>query len=79
VRVDELEGAVRTICEPYFSRPLSEVSLGEVLMKLFSLAHKYELIVQPQLLLLQKRCSILKASRARCGRSWIFGARQSRS
>ena len=54
VRVDELEGAVRTICEPYFSRPLSEVSLGEVLMKLFSLAHKYELIVQPQLLLLQK-------------------------
>lgn len=54
VRVDELEGAVRTICEPYFSRPLSEVSLGEVLMKLFSLAHRYELIVQPQLLLLQK-------------------------
>jgi ubiquinone biosynthesis protein len=54
VRVDELEGAVRTICEPYFSRPLSEVSLGEVLMKLFALAHKYELIVQPQLLLLQK-------------------------
>jgi ubiquinone biosynthesis protein len=54
VRVDELEGAVRTICEPYFSRPLSEVSLGEVLMKLFAMAHKYELIVQPQLLLLQK-------------------------
>jgi ubiquinone biosynthesis protein len=54
VRVDELEGAVRTICEPYFSRPLSEVSLGEVLMKLFALAHRYELIVQPQLLLLQK-------------------------
>ncbi len=54
VRVDELEGAVRTICEPYFTRPLSEVSLGEVLMKLFALAHRYELIIQPQLLLLQK-------------------------
>jgi ubiquinone biosynthesis protein len=54
VRVDELEGAVRTVCEPYFTRALSEVSLGEVLMKLFSLAHRYELIIQPQLLLLQK-------------------------
>jgi ubiquinone biosynthesis protein len=54
VRVDELEGAVRTICEPYFTRPLSEVSLGEVVAKLFALAHRYELILQPQLLLLQK-------------------------
>lgn len=54
IRVDELEGAVRTICEPYFTRPLSEVSLGEVLMKLFALAQRYELTLQPQLILLQK-------------------------
>ena len=54
IRIDELEGAVRTICEPYFTRALSEVSLGEVLMKLFQLGHRYELIIQPQLLLLQK-------------------------
>jgi ubiquinone biosynthesis protein len=54
IRIDELEGAVRTICEPYFTRPLSEVSLAEVLMKLFELGHRYELIIQPQLLLLQK-------------------------
>jgi ubiquinone biosynthesis protein len=54
VRVDELEGAVRTICEPYFSRPLSEVNLGEVMLKLFELAHRHQLIVQPQLILLQK-------------------------
>ncbi|MCB1605432.1 MAG: ubiquinone biosynthesis regulatory protein kinase UbiB, partial [Xanthomonadales bacterium] len=54
VRSDELEGAVRAVCEPYFTRPLSEISLGEVLMKLFQVAHRYELIVQPQLILLQK-------------------------
>lgn len=54
IRIDELEGAVRTVCEPYFTRPLAEISLGEVLFKLFKVAHKYELTVQPQLILLQK-------------------------
>ena len=54
IRMDELEGAVRSICEPYFTRPLSEISLGEVLMKLFSVAQKYQLTIQPQLILLQK-------------------------
>jgi len=54
VRVDELEAAVRTVCEPYFTRPLSEISLGEVLVKLFSVARRYELTLQPQLILLQK-------------------------
>jgi ubiquinone biosynthesis protein len=54
VRSDELEGAVRAVCEPYFTRPLSEISLGEVLMKLFQVAHRYQLIIQPQLILLQK-------------------------
>jgi ubiquinone biosynthesis protein len=54
VRLDELEAAVRTVCEPYFTRPLSQISLAEVVMKLFSVARRYELTLQPQLILLQK-------------------------
>ena len=53
-RVDELEAAVRTVCEPYFTRPLSEISLAEVVAKLFSVARRYQLTLQPQLILLQK-------------------------
>ncbi|MFT4256462.1 MAG: ubiquinone biosynthesis regulatory protein kinase UbiB [Pseudoxanthomonas sp.] len=54
VRLDELEAAARAICEPYFTRPLSEVSLAEVLVKLFRTAQRYGLTLQPQLILLQK-------------------------
>jgi ubiquinone biosynthesis protein len=54
IRVDELEAAVRTVCEPYFTRPLSEISLAEVVVKLFSTARRFELTLQPQLILLQK-------------------------
>jgi len=54
IRVDELEAGVRSVCEPYFTKPLAEISLGEVLAKIFKLAHRYELTIQPQLLLLQK-------------------------
>ncbi|WP_345782616.1 ubiquinone biosynthesis regulatory protein kinase UbiB [Dokdonella sp.] len=53
-RLDELEAAVRTVCEPYFTRPLSEISLGEVVVKLFQTARRHELTLQPQLILLQK-------------------------
>jgi ubiquinone biosynthesis protein len=53
-RLDELEAAVRTVCEPYFTRPLAEISLAEVAVKLFSVARRYELTLQPQLILLQK-------------------------
>ncbi len=53
-RIDELEAAARAVCEPYFTRPLSEISLAEVLVKLFRTAQKYELTLQPQLILLQK-------------------------
>ena len=53
-RLDELEAAVRAVCEPYFTRPLSEISLAEVLVKLFQTARRYELTLQPQLILLQK-------------------------
>jgi ubiquinone biosynthesis protein len=53
-RVDELESAVRTVCEPYFTRPLSEISLAEVIVKLFQTARRHELTLQPQLILMQK-------------------------
>jgi ubiquinone biosynthesis protein len=54
VRSDELEAAVRAVCEPYFTRPLSQISLAEVVVKLFQTARRYELTLQPQLILLQK-------------------------
>jgi len=53
-RMDELEAATRAVCEPYFTRPLSEISLAEVVVKLFQTARRYELTLQPQLILLQK-------------------------
>ncbi len=53
-RLDELEAAVRAVCEPYFTRPLSEISLAEVTVKLFQTARRHELTLQPQLILLQK-------------------------
>jgi ubiquinone biosynthesis protein len=53
-RVDELEAAVRTVCEPYFDRPLKEISLGMVLMRLFQTSRRFHVEIQPQLVLLQK-------------------------
>lgn len=54
IRIDELEAACRSVCEPYFTRPLSEISLAEVMVKLFRTAQRYQLTLQPQLILLQK-------------------------
>ncbi len=53
-RIDELEGAVRTVCEPYFDRPIKEISLGQVLMRLFQISRRFNVEIQPQLVLLQK-------------------------
>ena len=53
-RVDELESAVRTVCEPIFNKPLKEISFGQVLIRLFETARRFEMTVQPQLILLQK-------------------------
>jgi len=53
-RVDELESAVRTVCEPIFSKPLKEISFGQVLLQLISVARRFNMEVQPQLILLQK-------------------------
>ena len=53
-RVDELESAVRSVCEPYFDRPLKEISLGMVLLRLFQISRRFQVEIQPQLVLLQK-------------------------
>jgi ubiquinone biosynthesis protein len=53
-RLSELTGAVRTVCEPIFNKPLGEISFGIVLLRLFELARRFGMRVQPQLILLQK-------------------------
>jgi ubiquinone biosynthesis protein len=53
-RVEELESAIRSVCEPYFDRPLKEISLGMVLMRLFQTSRRFQVEIQPQLVLLQK-------------------------
>lgn len=53
-REEELEGAVRAVCEPYFDRPLAEISLGQVLLRLFQTSRRFNVSIQPQLVLLQK-------------------------
>ncbi len=53
-RVDELESAIRAVCEPIFDRPLKEVSFGRVLLRLFQTSRRFGIEVQPQLVLLQK-------------------------
>ena len=53
-RVDEMESAVRTICEPIFDRPLREISFGTVLLRLFAALQRFDGQIQPQLILLQK-------------------------
>ena len=53
-RVDEFEAAIRSVCEPFFDRPLKEISLGRVLLRLFQTSRQFNVEVQPQLVLLQK-------------------------
>lgn len=52
--VDEFEFAIRAVCEPIFNKPLSEISFGQVLVSLFNTARRFNMEVQPQLVLLQK-------------------------
>ena len=53
-RVDEFEIAIRTVCEPIFNKPLSDISFANVLISLFNTARQFNMEVQPQLILLQK-------------------------
>lgn len=54
VRVEQLESAIRTCCEPYFGKPLKDISLGVVLLRLFQTSRRFNVAIQPQLVLLQK-------------------------
>ena len=53
-RIEQLESAVRTVCEPIFNKPLYEISFAQVLMRLFRVAQRFDVEVQPQLILLHK-------------------------
>jgi ubiquinone biosynthesis protein len=53
-RVDQLEAAVRTVCEPIFNKPLAEISFAQVLMRLFRVAQRFNVEIQPQMILLHK-------------------------
>jgi ubiquinone biosynthesis protein len=53
-RIDALESAIRTVCEPLFDRPLKDISLGQVLLRLFQTSRRFNVQIQPQLVLLQK-------------------------
>jgi ubiquinone biosynthesis protein len=53
-RLDEFEGAIRSVCEPIFDKPLREIYFGKLLMRLFEVGRRFEMEVQPQLVMLQK-------------------------
>lgn len=52
--IDDFEMAIRTVCEPIFQKPLEDISFGNVLLQLFNTARRFNMVVQPQLVLLQK-------------------------
>ncbi len=53
-RIDEMESAIRTVCEPIFNKPLKEISFGQILLRLFAISRRFNMEIQPQLVLLQK-------------------------
>ncbi len=53
-REDEFEAAIRAVCEPAFDRPLKEISFGRVLLRLFQTSRRFNVEIQPQLVMLQK-------------------------
>jgi len=53
-RIEEFESAIRTVCEPIFEKPLKDISFAQVVLRLFQVARRFNMEVQPQLVLLQK-------------------------
>lgn len=53
-KVNDFEAAIRTVCEPIFEKPLKDISFGQLLLRLFQTARRFNMEVQPQLVLLQK-------------------------
>jgi len=77
-RVDELESAIRAVCEPVFDRPLKDISFGQVLVRLFATSRRFNVEIQPQLLLLQKTLLNVEGWVGSSIRSWICGKPPSR-
>jgi ubiquinone biosynthesis protein len=53
-RIDEMESAIRTVLEPIFNKPLKDISFGTILLRLFDISRRFDMRIQPQLILLQK-------------------------
>jgi ubiquinone biosynthesis protein len=53
-RIDEFEAAIRAVCEPIFDRPLKDISFGKILLRLFQTSRRFNVEIQPQLVMLQK-------------------------
>jgi ubiquinone biosynthesis protein len=53
-RVDEMESAIRTVLEPIFNKPIKDISFGTILLRLFDISRRFDMRIQPQLILLQK-------------------------
>ena len=53
-RIEDFESAIRSVCEPIFDKPLKDISFGLLLLRLFQTARRFDMVVQPQLILLQK-------------------------
>ena len=77
--VEEFEFAIRTVCEPIFEKPLAEISFGHVLLNLFNTARRFNMEVQPQLVLLQKTLLYVEGWDASFIRNSIYGKRRSLS
>ncbi len=70
------KSAVRTVCEPIFNRPLKEISYGHVLLRLFEIARRFDMVIQPQLILLQKTLINVEGLGRSCTPTWMCGARR---
>ncbi len=76
--VHAFESAIRSVCEPMFAKPLKDISFGQVLIGLFQTA-RFNMEVQPQLVLLEKHCLISKDWGVNCTQTWIYGSQQNLS
>ena len=72
-RVDEFEAAIRAVCEPIFDRPLKDISFGKILLRLFQTSRRFNVEIQPQLVMLQKTLLNIEAWVASLTPNSIYG------
>lgn len=77
-RVEEFESAIRSVCEPIFDKPLKDISFGLLLLRLFQTARRFDMQVQPQLVLLQKTLLNIEGLGRQLYPDLIYGRRLSR-